>query len=141
MITVKDKIEQFKRDCRSMEYWTKMYIDCNERLEDIAVKLMGISAVRTDGVILENAGDPYKNGKIYWFYEEEKVVEERNQYANNMARVNSMISKIPNPNDQQMIRDLYIEKKNHEVVAEKYHYNDRSAMHKHVNKVLSKILK
>lgn len=39
MVTIKDKVEQFKRDCKSNDYYTKMVLDCNERLEEIAVKL------------------------------------------------------------------------------------------------------
>lgn len=140
MVTKKDEIEQFKRDCRSMEYWTKKYIECNERLEEITVKLRGVSSPRTDGIIVENAGDPYKNGKLYWFHEEEKVIEERTNYANLMAKVNCTIAKIPNYIDQQMIRDLYIDKKNHDSVVERYHYANRMSVYKHVNRVLSKIL-
>lgn len=140
MVTVKDEIEQFKRDCRSMEYWTKKYIECNERLEEIAIHLKGVSSPRTDGIKIENAGDPYKNGKIYWFYEEEQVIKERNEYLRNMTRVNSTLMKITNHIDQQIVRDLYIKKKNHELVAEKYHYASRMALYKHVNNVLKKII-
>lgn len=140
MVTIKDEIEQFKRDCRSMEYWTKKYIECNEKLEEIAVHLRGVSSPRTDDVKVENAGDPYKNGKIYWFHEEDQVMKERDEYIRNMAKVNSTLMKITNHVDQQMIRDLYVEKKNHESVAERYHYANRRAMYYHVNSVLSKIL-
>lgn len=140
MVTVKDEIEQFKRDCRSMEYWTKKYIECNERLEEIAIHLKGVSSPRTDGIKIENAGDPYKNGKIYWFYEEEQVIKERNEYLRNMTRVNSTLMKITNHIDQQIVRDLYIEKKNHELVAEKYHYASRMALYKRVNNVLKKFI-
>ena len=37
MLTLKDKIEQFKRDCRSNEYYTKAILDCNERIEELDV--------------------------------------------------------------------------------------------------------
>ena len=140
MVTIKDEIEQFKRDCRSMEYWTKKYIECNEKLEEIAVRLRGISSPRFEDVKVENAGDPYKNGKLYWFYEEEKVMKERDEYIRNMAKVNSTLMKITNHVEQQMIRDLYVERKNHEAVAEKYHYSNRKAMYRHVDNVLSKVL-
>ena len=140
MITSKDKIEQFKRDCRSMEYWTKMYLSCNEKLEEIAVHLRGVSSPHTDDVRIENAGDPYKNGKIYWFHEEDKVMQERDEYIKNMERVNSKLMMITNPADQQMIRELYVEKRNHEQVASRFHYANRMTMYKHVNNVLRKIL-
>lgn len=139
MLETKEKIEQFKRDCRSMEYWAKLYVDCTERLEEITVKLQGVSSVRTDGIMIENAGDPYKNGKLYWMAQEDKVMKEREKCVDDMRRVNDKIAKIPNPNDQQMIRDLYIEKKNHEKVADHYHLN-RQNMYRIADRILSKIV-
>lgn len=45
-----------------------------------------------------------------------------------------------NKRDEKLIKDLYVYKKNHEMIAEKYHFN-RQNMYKHVNKALANIFK
>lgn len=140
MVTIKDKVEQFKRDCKSNDYYTKMVLDCNERLEEIAVKLQGISSPAVKDVICENANDPYKDNKLYWIYQEEKVLKEREDYISRINNVNRMLMKILDPVDRQMVMDLYIMKRNHESIADKYHYANRMALYKHINKVIEKIV-
>lgn len=44
MLTEKDKIEQFKRELKSYEFYKKKVQECNEQLEEIAVKLQGVSS-------------------------------------------------------------------------------------------------
>lgn len=140
MITLKDKIDQFKRDCRSNDYYTKMIIDCNDRLEEIAEKLRGVSAVTCSGVKYENVGDPYKERKLHWLYLEEEVMKERNEYINRINDINEKLSNISDPIERQMIIDLYINKLYYKEVARKYHYSDHASMYKHVNKIIAKII-
>lgn len=70
---------------------------------------------------------------------QDQIKLERNEYIKKMNFVNGMLMKITNPTDRQMIVDLYIENKNHQYVADKYHYASRMALYKHVNKVLEKL--
>lgn len=140
MLTIKDKIEQFKRDCKSNDYYTKMIIDCNERLEEIANELSGIKAVSPKGVIYENCGDPYKENKLHWLYLEEQIIRERDEYIKRINDVSSKLMKITNPVDRNMITDLYIDKKYYKSIVDKYHYNDYSALKKHTDKVIGKIV-
>lgn len=140
MVTIKDKVEQFKRDCKSNDYYTKMVLDCNERLEEIAIKLQGISSPAVKDVICENANDPYKDNKLYWIYQEEKVLKEREDYISRINNVNRMLMKILDPVDRQMVMDLFIEKKYYKNMVDKYHFNDKSSMYRHINKVIRKIV-
>lgn len=140
MLTVKDKIEQFKRDCKSNEYYTKMIIDCNERLEVINHNLQGVKSITPKGVVYENAGNPYKEGKLHWLYLEEEVIKERNEYIRRVNVINDKLAKIDDPVDRQMVIDLYINKKNHQDTAEKYHYANRMSLYKHINKILAEIM-
>lgn len=106
--------------------------------ENVKMKLYSSNEVYKD-VVLENAGDPYKNGKIYWFHLEDQVIQERDGYISNMTKVNAKLMKITNPTDQQMIRDLYVERMNHEKVADKYHLN-RQNMYKVADRIIGKIV-
>ena len=140
MLTLKDKIEQFKRDCRINEYYTKAILDCNERIEELDVKLNGLGCPNgSTEPKCENAGNPYKPNKIEPIMLQDQIKLERNEYIKKMNFVNGMLMKITNPTDRQMIVDLYIENKNHQYVADKYHYASRMALYKHVNKVLEKL--
>lgn len=41
MLTKKDKIEYFKRECKNMHYYKEKVALCNERLEELANELLG----------------------------------------------------------------------------------------------------
>lgn len=140
MITIKDRVEQFKRDCKSYNYYVKMMVDCDERLEEIAHKLKGVSSVSPKGVIYENCGNPYKENKIIYLVEEEEILVERKSYEisnNNVDKILLMVD----PLDRNMIKDRLIEKKNYKHLENKYSYNDISAIDKHIDSVLIKTFK
>lgn len=99
-----------------------------------------ISSPAVKDVICENANDSYKDNKLYWLYQEEKVLKEREDYISRINNVNRMLMKILDPVDRQMVMDLYIMKRNHESIADKYHYANRMALYKHINKVIEKIV-
>lgn len=63
MLTVKDKIEQFKRDCKSNDYCTKRIIEIKEELEELAYKMKGVKSITLNGAVYENCGNPYKEKK------------------------------------------------------------------------------
>lgn len=140
MLTVKDKIEQFKRDCKSNDYYTKAIMDCNERIEELDVKLNGLGCPNGNTEPKrENARNPYAANKIGPIVEQDEIIKERNEYIRRINYVNTMLMKILNPVDRQLITDLFILKKNHENTADKFHYASRSAMHYHVNEILSSL--
>lgn len=139
MLTKKDKIDYFKRECKNNHYYTEMILKCNERLEELAIYIRGVSSPSTKEVIYENAGDPYKNNKIYLMMEEEKIIKERDGYIKAINYVSGKLMEIHDPVDRQMISELYIHGMRHEAVAQKYHMT-RDGMYKRVSKVLGGIL-
>lgn len=141
MLTTKDKVEQFKRDCKSVKYYTEMIIVCNERIEEYDVILNGLGCPNgnTDPKC-ENARNPYASNKLEPLMKQDEVIRERNDYIRRINEVNCKLNKIKNPVDRQMIMDLFIEKKYYKNMVDKYHYNDHSAMLKYANRVISKII-
>lgn len=140
MITVKDKIEQFKRDCKSNDYYTKAVLDCNERIEELDVQLTGLGSPHgSSDPKCENASNPYAMNKLKPLMEQDAIIKERDDYIKRINQVNTILMKITDPVDRQLITDLYVLKKNHENTADKFHYASRSAMHYHVNDVLGKL--
>lgn len=137
MITIHDEIENFKNDCRRVDYCTKKIIECEERLQEISTDLLGIKSPNMEGVYI--VGDPTKEKKNELLFLEEEIMKEKEECERNIVRVNKILCLL-NVMDERMIRELYIEKKNHEMIAEKYHFN-RQNMYKHVNKALANIFK
>ncbi|MBS6168613.1 DUF1492 domain-containing protein [Dielma fastidiosa] len=140
MLTDKDKIEQFKRDCKSNDYYTKTILECNEKIEELDVKLNGLGCPNgNDGPKCENASDPYKSNKLALIMEQDQIIKERNECINKINSVNTKLMKILDPVDRQIIVEVYIDKKNHQHVADKYHMN-RQNMYKRINKIIEKIV-
>lgn len=139
MLTKKDKIEYFKRECKNMHYYKEKVTLCNERLEELATSLQGISSPQVQDVVYENASNPYKSNKLYLMMEKEKIMKERQSYITKINYVNGKLMEIHSTNDQNMIKDLYLYGIRHECTAKKYGYT-RDGMYKRVDKVLGKIL-
>lgn len=141
MLTEKDRIEQFKRELKSYEYYQKKVQECNEELEVIAHKLEGVSSPCVKDVIYENAGDPYSNiNKLQLMIEEDELVKERDKYIEMISGIDARLLKVPNSDEREMIIDLYIKKVNHEKVASDNYYANRAGMYKRINAILAKII-
>lgn len=137
MLTIQDRIEQFKRDCRSNEYYKKAVLDCDERIEEIDVILTGLACPNGyDSPRCENARNPYKSNKIEYFLKQDQIVAERKGYLTRINEINSVLMNIVDPIERQMVIELYVEQKACKYVASKYHFNDHSAMYKRVNAIL-----
>lgn len=139
-LTIKDKIEQFKRDCKSNEYYTKSIIECNEKIEEYDVILTGLGSHNSGDPKCENARNPYASNKLAPLMKQDAIIKERDEYIEKINKVNSTLMKIVNPVDRQMIIDLYVNRKYYKDVMNEYHYADHSAMYKHINNVLAKIV-
>lgn len=139
MLTKKDKIEYFKRECKNMHYYKEMVLKCNERLEELAISLQGVSSPHVKDIVYENVSDPYQNNKLYLMMDEERVIKERQDYIAKINYVNGKLLEIHSQQDQNMIKDLYIIGMRHENTAEKYGYT-RDGMYKRIDKVLGLIL-
>lgn len=141
MLTEKDKIEQFKRELKSYEYYQKKVQQCNEELEVIAHKLEGVSSPCVKDVIYENAGNPYSNvNKLQLMIEEDELIKERDKYIGMIGEIDAKLLKIHNTDEKEMIIDLYIKKINHEKVATDNYYANRAGMYKRINAILAKII-
>lgn len=139
MLTKKDKIGYFKRECKNMHYYKEMVKQCNEKLEELANEILGVSSPAAKDVVLENASDPYKSNKLYLIVEEEMTMKERDDYQAKIDYINSKLKEIKNPVGYAMVTELLVERTNLNKIAYKYHM-DRSTVWRTINRILSKIL-
>lgn len=91
MLTEKDKIEQFKRDLRSYTYHQKKAMEIDEKLEELSVKMQGISSPAFKDTVLENAGNPYGERKLELLMEEGELVKERNKHLAEIQRIDEAL--------------------------------------------------
>ena len=138
MVTIEEEITQFKKDCSSLIYWRKRRDEAQYKLEEIKVRLQGVSSPRLEGVYIVK--DPHKSDKAYWLEEESKWMKERDKWQSRIDEVKSKLNLIKNGKDRQMIYDLCVYKRNHEKTAKKYHFGTRKSMYYHVDRVLERIL-
>ena len=137
MIKMKNKLEQFKRDLRSRAFYESMLNECDLKLEEIEVKLQGVSSPKMDQALSKNKSF-HKQNVLEWIMDEEKILEEKNDYLKRIVAIDEKLSLLEEV-DRTLIIDLYVKNKRHENVADDYHMN-RQNMYKKIEKMLSKIL-
>lgn len=136
MIGKKEKIEQFKRDCRSMKFLTKKLIETNDELEALAYKMQGVSGISTDSIRCENAG--YTDNRLLLMEQEKELIDKRNEYSGRINRVNKILA-IINPAITMIVTDLYINGKGADEVAAQYSMS-KPKMYRDMEKALEPFL-
>lgn len=116
-ITLKDEIEQFKRDLRSYTYHQKKVLEIEDKLEDLAVKMQGISSPAFKEVVCENS-DPYKDRRVELMCEEGELVKERNFHLLEIKRLDDTLRLI-DEEKRKILIDIYIKRKKIDYVAAK----------------------
>lgn len=138
MITTKDKIEQFKRDMRSYDYYLKKVVVLNQELEAIGVKLIGVSSPKAKDVICENSRNPYANNKLELMYQEERIINERNHTLRLIESIDEKLNRLETKNRELLI-DLYIRRKTYERKSGEVYMSERNLKY-HVNAIIKKII-
>lgn len=118
-ITLKDEVEQFKRDLRSYTYHQKKAVELEEKLEELATRMQGLSSPAIKEIIYENSSDPYKDRKLEFMCEEEELVKERNDHLLEMKRLDDALGLIEE-DKRKILTDIYIKRKNIDYVAAKH---------------------
>lgn len=141
MLTLKDRIEQFKRECRSESYYQRVVQELEQKIEEIDTILTGVSSPGFDlGSKAKNGKNKYGTRELELMLKLEGLIQERDNYVYLKRKVSNTLRKIKNEDDRKMIEDLYVKNLKQEHVALKYNFASRSAMFYHINNILSEIL-
>lgn len=140
MLTEKDKVEQFKRELKSYEFYKKKVQECNEQLEEIAVKLQGVSSPSVKDVIYENAGNPYRKDSriLELMNDEDMLIDERQSYIDRILKIDEKMLLIPESIEKQASIRIYMNKEAHQKVADDVGM-DRKTLYRRINSMLTKI--
>lgn len=136
MIGKKEKIAQFRRDCRSMEFTTKKLIEINAELEDIAYRMQGVSGVSTTDIRCENAA--FHDNRIELMEKEKELMILKTEYSSRINGVNRVLLKV-SPIMSTIIREVYLQGKRAGDVAYRYGM-DKTTMYREMDKELEKLL-
>ena len=139
MIKRDERIEQFKRDCKSYNYYIKRIIECNERIEELDVRLQGVSSPNGN-TNTKTSGTGTHPSIVALIMEQDEWRAERALAERHVNVVSEKLNKIKNATDREMVRDMYILNKYYPALAEKYGYNDKSYLMRKANKILGKIV-
>lgn len=138
VLTEKDKIEQFKRDLRSYTYHQKKAMEIDEKLEELTVKMQGVSSPTTKEIILENASNPYCERKLELLMEEGELVNERSKHLAEIQRIDDAL-KLVDENQRKILVDIYVKRRKIDHVA-RYAYCSVRKIKYDVNDMIKKIL-
>lgn len=141
MQNVKDEIEFFIKECGSIKYYRKKIEECNEKLEEIATKLEGLSSPAIKEIIYENARDPYKEKKLYLLEEERLLIQEKEHWMKSIKYIRSIFKCMPDKKDKRIIIEMYINKSNRDALATKYFYANHTSLRRYANKKIEEAIK
>lgn len=135
----KDNVEYFKRELQSYTYYQKKIKECDEKLECIKNKMLGLSSPGMKETILENVGNPYHDNKIELMEEEQMIVEEKSMWINRMLYVEKILVKMPDCKEKEIMIKVFKNKELQYKVA--FDENmDRKTMRRKINQFISKFL-
>lgn len=112
MIETKMKIEQFKRECKSINFYEKIICEISQ--------LISKSNNLNEEIILKNKKEDYINRKMMIY---------------------KLIEKIEDDIDREMVIEAFINQRYYKDLIKLYNYNDSSALYRHLNHVIEKIIK
>lgn len=137
VLTEKDKIEQFKRDLRSYKYHQKMIDELQWKIEELSVKIEGVSSPTVKPAVIENGRDPYKDKKNEYWHEEEALVIERNKHLNEITKIDNYLSKVEE-GERRILVDVYINRKR--IDSLDYVYLSIAQTKRTIDKIIKRIL-
>lgn len=139
VLTEKDKIEQFKRDLRSYTYHQKKAMEIDEKLEGLAVKLLGVSSPSAKEIVLENSGNPYCERKLELLMEEGELVNERSKHLAEIQRIDDAL-KLIDDEGKSILVYVFVEHNSYMKSAETYS-RSISKLRRDMNEYIKIILK
>lgn len=138
-LTTKDKVEQFKRDCKSLKFANEMIRECDERLIEIATKLEGVVSPKFDEIKYKQTRGPYKSNVVELMMQEEEVIQEKKRYKEIVDYINKKLLLIEDVIDYEIIIKVLIENRTLTSVGIEYHM-DATTVWRHINSAIKAIL-
>ena len=138
-LTKKDKIEQFKRDLRSLHYYECCVKELDDDLLVINERLLDVSSPTPKEVIAGVASSHYyTDNKVDLIMQEEKLAEQREVYQKQLDIINAKLKYVDTENIE-LLKRLYVKRVPYQKVADEQHMSLRSLRY-YVNKLIENII-
>lgn len=134
MLTKKDGIEQFKRDLRSLTYYKGKRDEMQDKLLELSRIMHEPRANRYDHEI---GGKPYNY--VGLMEREDALKQELSFYELMIQRIGNMLERIENPEDRNLLIDIYIHKTSYAKLAMQRYMSERNLKY-YVDNIIAKIL-
>lgn len=133
----KEEIEQFKREIKSVRYWSKKIMELTMDIEQVDLQVENLKQQKNKCLWGHNLNTPYINQLLELKSQLEKI---RSWFIDQILYVEKIFDDIENKADKQMIMELYLLNQKYANVAIKYNYAE-STMFDRVNRAILKTIK
>ena len=141
MITIKEQVEQFKRECKSYKFYCNRLEDVKLALEDNRVKLEGVSSPHFKEVIIENGptNSDREQRKLELLERKDKLDKGYNRWSERISHIHEVFSWM-SERDGCMAEDLLLNNFSKYKMSKKYNYKENYIYQK-VETIIARALK
>lgn len=107
------------------------------KIEELNVKIEGVSSPTVKPTVIENGRDPYQDKKNQYWHEEEALVIERNKHLNEITKIDNYLSKVEE-GERRILVDVYINRKR--IDSLDYVYLSIAQTKRTIDKIIKRIL-
>ena len=139
MVTTNEKIKYFKSELKNYRYYKEAYNECCLKLEEIAVKLRGVSSTTPKEVIPGASSVRYYNdNKVELMLKEDELVKERDTYLNHIENIEHKLELLEQE-EQDVLKSIYVYNHSFIEVADKVYMSTKS-LQRYIKRIIKKIM-
>ena len=133
---LKDEVEQFKRECRSIKYLKRKQRELEEKIEELDHALNGVKSPS----LSEPRGTSSNSSKLILLAKKDELNHELSLILERLNNVYYVLEHIEDELEKQLVIDLWIEKQDYRKVARRYGYED-TAVYKKAKSIIKKAIR
>ena len=133
---LKDEVEQFKRECRSIKYLKRKQRELEEKIEELDHALNGVKRPS----VSEPRGTSSNSSKLILLAKKDELNHELSLILERINNVFNVLEQIEDESEKVLIIDLWVEKIDYRKVARKYGYED-TAVYKKAKSIIKKAIR
>lgn len=135
---LKDEVEQFKRECKSIKYLRRKQKELEEEIQELDHALAGVKSPSLDTP--PSTGYASNDYKLCIIEKQKELNRELSLILERIGNVYNTLEQIEDESEKALIIDLWVEKRDYRKVARKYGYGVPYVFEK-AERILKKILK
>ena len=125
---LKDEVEQFKRECKSIKYLRRKQKELEEEIQELDHALAGVKSPSLDTP--PSTGYASNDYKLCIIEKQKELNRELSLILERIGNVYNTLEQIEDESEKALIIDLWVEKRDYRKVARKYGYEDKSVFKK-----------